>query len=401
MRKKKGFGKKVMLTIVCGLLCGGLAAGGLCLYSDYSNKKEKEATEQKKEEVAEQNPDTPGAEYTGTAGDSKRPSSVYDVSVIWDNVIPSVVEIHTKCVSSYTFFGREYQQESEGSGTGVIVAQGEELYIVTNQHVIDTATAIEISFVDGTTAPATVKGTDAAEDIAVLSVEFSELSEATLKNIRLASIGDSDKLASGDMVIAIGNAAGSGQSLTVGYVSAVNREVDLSGMPMTLIQTDAAINPGNSGGPLLNAKGELIGINNAKLVAQDVEGIGYAIPISKVADTVNMLLSREEIRPEESAYLGVSGQDVTESLSEALNMPVGVYIKEVMEDSPAEEAGLPVYGVITEVNGIAVKSFDQLTEALSYIRGGTEGTVTVCVREQGEYVPKEYEVKFGIRGKMK
>ncbi|MBQ9767453.1 MAG: trypsin-like peptidase domain-containing protein [Lachnospiraceae bacterium] len=399
--KKKGFGKKIILTAVLGLLCGGFAAGGLAAYSYIREQKEEKALEAKKKQEAEvlQNGETTSVlNQTADGKVEDRVSSVYDVSVVWDNVIPSIVEINTKNVTSYYFFGREYQEEGEGSGTGIIIAQAEELFVVTNHHVVDGATAIEISFADGSTAPAEVKGSNAEEDIAVLAVQFSDLTEETMKNIKVATIGESDRLTGGEMVIAIGNAAGSGQSLTVGYVSAVNREVEIEGVTMNLIQTDAAINPGNSGGALLNAKGELIGINNAKLVASDVEGIGYAIPISEVVSIINQMLNREEIDYEDSAVLGIVGQDVTESFSEALNMPVGIYIAEIEKDSAAEKAGLPLYGVITDVNGITVKTEEQLREVLSYTRGGTEGTITVKVRERGEYVAKEYTVVFGARG---
>lgn len=402
--KKKSFGKKIILTVVLGLLCGGLAAGGLTAYSYIQGRSEEKALQTGKKQEAETTQDDEEAsvlDQTAEKKEDERESSVYDVSVVWDNVIPSIVEINTKSVTSYYFFGREYQEEGEGSGTGIIIAQAEELFVVTNHHVVDGATAIELSFVDGSTAPAEVKGSNAEEDIAVLSVKLSDLTEETMKNIKVATIGDSNRLTGGEMVIAIGNAAGSGQSLTVGYVSAIDREVEIEGITMNLIQTDAAINPGNSGGALLNAKGELIGINNAKLVASDVEGIGYAIPISEVVSIINQMLNREEIDYEDSAVLGVMCQDVTENHSEALNIPVGIYIAGIEEGSAAEQAGLPLYGVITEVNGITVKTQEQLLEVLSYTRGGSEGTVTVKARERGEYVAKEYTVVFGVRGKEK
>lgn len=398
--KKKSFGKKIIFTAVLGLLCGGLTAGGLTAYSYvHGEKAEQTAETQKKQEESSVSNGSGGSQVWQTAEGQNRVSSVYDVSAVWDNVIPSIVEINTRSVTSYYFFGREYEEESEGSGTGIIIAQAEDLFVVTNHHVVDGATAIELSFVDGSTAPAEVKGSNAEEDIAVLSVKLSELTEETLKKIKVVTIGDSDRLTGGEMVIAIGNAAGSGQSLTVGYVSAVNREVEIEGTAMNLIQMDAAINPGNSGGALLNARGELIGISNAKLVASSVEGIGYAIPISKVVSIINQMLNREEIDYEDSAVLGITCQDVTENHSEALNIPVGIYIAGIEEGSAAEAAGLPLYGVITEVNGITVKTKEQLQEALRYIRGGSEGTVTVKARERGEYVAKEYPVVFGMRGK--
>ncbi len=400
--KKKGFGKKLVITLICGVLCGGICAAAPMGYSYYKTQKEQKAREEAKKQEAENLSESGNEAVSGqlTGQEEQRISSVYDVSVVWDNVIPSMVVIDTKYISSYRFFGRTYEEESEGSGTGIIIAQGDELYIVTNHHVVDGATAVQITFVDGTVAPATVKGSDGEEDIAVLSVKFSDVEDETLKKIRVATIGDSDALEGGEMVIAIGNAAGHGQSLTVGYVSAVDREVTIEGVPMRLIQTDAAINPGNSGGALLNARGELVGINNAKLVASDVEGVGYSIPISNVVSLINRMVNREEIKYKDSAMLGIEGQDVTENLSAALNIPRGVYIARVEEGSAADEAGIPLYGVITAVNGMEVKSMEQLKEVLSYIRGGTIGTVTVQERVEGEYVPKEYSITFDIRGRQ-
>lgn len=399
--KKHKVGKRIVVTLICGILCGVVLAAVPAGYSYYKAQKEQKAQEAAKKQEAEKLVQTGEADTFGqqTGMSEDRISSVHDVSVVWDNVIPSMVVIDTKYVSSYRFFGRTYEQESTGSGTGIIIAQSDELFVVTNHHVVDGATAVQITFVDGASAPAEVKGANAAEDIAVLSVDFSEIPEETIQKIRVATVGDSDVLTGGEMVIAIGNAAGHGQSLTVGYVSAVDREITIEGVPMTLIQTDAAINPGNSGGALLNARGELVGINNAKLVASDVEGVGYAIPISNVVSLINQLVNREEIKYKDSAMLGIEGQDVTENLSTALNIPRGVYIVSVEEESAADKAGLPLYSVITEVNGMEVKSMEELKEVLSYIRGGTAGTITVQERIEGDYVPKEYSITFDVRGR--
>ena len=206
-KKKNGFGKKLVITMVCGLLCGLLTAGGLTGYSYIRYQKEKKAEEAKKQEEEKR---LEGEELAVSgeqkeAGDN-RVSSVYDVSVVWDNTIPSMVTIDTRQVTYYEFFGRTYEDESEGSGSGVIIAQADELFIVTNHHVIDGATAIQVTFVDGSTAPATIKGSNATEDIAVLCVQFSDLTKETLQAIKVATIGDSDLLTGGEMVIAIGNA---------------------------------------------------------------------------------------------------------------------------------------------------------------------------------------------------
>ncbi len=397
--KKKKVGKKIAVTVVCGVLCGGIFAAAPVGYRYLQEYKEQKA-ESENNMQDEQNSDETDRVGSGQENGSaeNRVASVYDVSVVWDNAIPSLVEIDTKTVTEYQFFGRRYEQESAGSGTGIIIAQGDELFIVTNHHVVAGATAIQITFVDGSSAPAVIKGSDAQEDIAVLTVQFSDLEKETLEAIRVATVGDSESLTGGEMVIAIGNAAGGGQSLSVGYVSALDREVEIQGVTMNLIQTDAAINPGNSGGALLDSTGALVGINNAKLVDNNVEGIGYAIPISKVLSLINRIVNREEIAYEDSAFLGIEGNDVTEAHSAALSIPVGVYIAAFGEESAAEEAGIPLYSVITEVNGMEVKTLEQLRDVLRYIRGGTTGTVTVQVRVEGEYVPKEYTVVFDTRG---
>lgn len=396
--KKKKFGKKVAVTIVCGVLCGGMLAAapaGYRYWKEYRTQKAEQESNKQDSQTTDQ------AENVGLVQendiDENRISSVYDVSVVWDNVIPSMVVIDTKTVMEYQFFGRVYEQESQESGSGIIIAQADELFLVTNHHVVDGATAIQVTFVDGSSAPAKVKGSDAREDIAVLTVDFSDLKKETLEAIRIATVGDSEHLKSGEMVIAIGNAAGGGQSLSVGYVSALDREIEIEGVTMNLIQTDAAINPGNSGGALLDATGALVGINNAKLVANEVEGIGYAIPISKVLSLINRLVNREEISYRDSAKLEFEGQDVTEALSSALSIPMGVYVAAYEEDSALAEAGVPLFSVITEVNGIEVKSMEQLEDALRYTRGGTTGTLIAQVRIEGVYVPKEYTVTFEAR----
>lgn len=396
MAKERRYWKKMVITLVCGVLCGGLAAGGIAGYSYY---KENRAGKKEHQTGADTKPVTGELVPVASEEESEgRVASVYDVSVIWDNVHPAMVVIDTRIVTAYEFLGRTYEEEYEGGGTGIIIAQGEELYLVTNNHVVEGAKAIQVTFCDGTTARAEVKGSDAGNDIAVLTVPFSDISEETLKEIKIATVGSSDKLKGGEMVIAIGNAAGTGQSLTVGYVSAVDREIEFENGSMRLIQTDAAINPGNSGGALLNARGELIGINNAKLVADDVEGVGYAIPISSVISMIQHIVNREEISLNQSAVLGIEGRDVVDNVSGLLAIPKGVYIVDYKDGSAVESAGIPLYSIITKINGMEVTSMEQLKEVLRYTRGGTEGTVTVQERVEGVYMPKEYKITFGIYG---
>ena len=399
-KKKKTWIGKMALSVMAGTLCGVVAAGSVIGYQNY---KEKQAVKLEEvpvisEEVQGMSDKAPLAESLQGANLSNE-TTVYDVSPVVRNVMPAIVSINCKGIAvQYDFFGREYESETSGSGSGIIIAQnGDELLIATNHHVVDGMTALEIVFADDTTAEATIKGTQQQDDLAVVAVKFSDISETTKQKIRVATLGDSNTLEAGDMVIAIGNALGYGQSVTVGYVSAVNREVTIDNINMTLIQTDAAINPGNSGGALLNAKGEVIGINNAKLVSSSIEGVGYAIPISHAIPIISELMNREELEMTQRAYMGITGKDLTESLSTALNLPVGIYINTVEKDSPAEQAGIKPYSIITAVNGKEVTNLDSLKQTLSYIKGGTTGTITVQELINGVYTEKTYDITFGYQ----
>lgn len=199
------------------------------------------------------------------------------------------------------------------------------------------------------------------------------------------------------MAIAIGNALGYGQSVTVGYVSAVNREVSTEDYTMKLLQTDAAINPGNSGGALINAKGEIIGINSAKYSDTDVEGVGYAIPISTAIPIINELMNRETLSESEQAYLGIVANDVTTEYNKIYGMPVGVYVSKVSSGSPAEEAGLKMGDIITAFNGNEVTTMSDLQSRLSSTKAGTTVTLTVQKYSNGTYTEKEVKVTLGSK----
>lgn len=322
-----------------------------------------------------------------------------DVSGVVENVMPAIVAINCSATQTqYDFFGREYNREISGSGSGFIIGQNnKEILIATNNHVVADATAIEIVFNDDSKATATIKGTEPSSDLAVVSVNIDDLTEETKGNIKVATLGNSDNVKTGEMAIAIGNALGYGQSVTVGYISALNREVSVDDVTLNLIQTDAAINPGNSGGALINAKGEVIGINSVKYADTSVEGIGYAIPISHAIPIINDLMNREELEESQMAYLGISGKNVEKSYAESFNMPVGVYVYTVAEGSAAEKAGLNQGDIITAFNGRTVSDMNELMSILSYTKGGTEATLTVNVLENGEYVEKEFTVTLGFR----
>ena len=329
-----------------------------------------------------------------------------DIAKVAANVMPSVVSITNLSVQEVQnfFFGGTVQQEYESSGSGVIIGQNDsELLIVSNNHVVEESKALTVTFHDGTSVEAKIKGTDSDMDLAIISVPTSEISSETMDVIKIATGGDSDKLAVGEPAIAIGNALGYGQSVTSGIVSALKRQIGES--EAEYIQTDAAINPGNSGGALLNANGEVIGINTAKLSDEKIEGMGYAIPISDVSDILNDLMNREtrtKVPEAKQGALGISGVTVDENSSELYGIPEGALVREIMEDGAAEAAGLPKGCIITEVNGSDVDSMEELQEELSYYEAGETVEITAQVAtENGEYVEKTYEVKLMSRQKLK
>lgn len=314
-----------------------------------------------------------------------------DVSAIVEKTMPATVAITSQFVTRNYFYG-EYTQE--GGGSGIIIGENDTEYLIaTNNHVVENASEITIAFIDGNTAQAYIKGRDSAADLAVIAVKKDSISEDTKNAIAIATLGNSEEVKVGNMVIAIGNALGNGQSTTVGWISAKDREITNSdtGTTMTVLQTDAAINPGNSGGALLNMKGEVIGINSAKLTGTKIEGIGYAIPISKALPIVNDLMNREILTEDEKGYLGIqlSDVDITAEIAAAYNWPMGVYIKSVYPNSGSEKAGLMAGDIITAVNGVAITTRAQLQEKITSYRYGTSITITYSRFEDGIY--KEYK----------
>ncbi|WP_310603907.1 S1C family serine protease [Anaerosporobacter sp.] len=338
-----------------------------------------------------------GIKAVTTDTSSSSTTAATDVSQIVENVMPSIVAIDcTSTVQQQDVFGRVYSQESTGSGSGIIIGQNDnEVLIVTNNHVVSGATAVEITFSDESKATAEVKGTDSGADLAVISVPLSSLTEDTKNTIRVATLGDSDSVKVGQMAIAIGNALGYGQSTTVGYISAKDREVATEDYTMKLLQTDAAINPGNSGGALLDSQGRVIGINSVKYASEEVEGIGYAIPISYAIPIINDLISKEDISEEEQAYLGITGQDVTDTISERYGMPIGVYVGQVSENSPASEGGLQSGDVITSFNDREVKTMSQLQELLGNRKAGEVIEIVVSRLVNGNYEEQTITVTLG------
>ena len=331
----------------------------------------------------------------GAAGSSS-------VAAIADAAMPSLVAITNQSVQEMmNWFGQSQAYESQSSGSGIIIGQTDtELLIVTNNHVVDGAQTLSVGFIDETAAKAQVKGTDAEHDIAVISVNLSDLSADTLSQIKVIQVGSSADLQVGEQVVAIGNALGYGQSVTTGIVSALNRPVTIDGVTNTLIQTDAAINPGNSGGALLNMSGQLVGINSAKYSDTTVEGMGYAIPVDDVTDIIESLMNRTartQKAPEgQQGFLGITGQDVTSEISEAYGMPKGVYITSVEEDSAAEKAGLQKGDIITKFDGTSVSSLSGLQELISYYSSGETVEITYSAVSDGQYTEQTAEVTLGI-----
>ncbi len=310
--------------------------------------------------------------------------SEVSLSQLVEKMLPSMVAIDAK-VSGYNIFGQESLATSQGSG--VIISEDEEnFYIVTNEHVIDGADTITATLATGQEVDVSVRGSDAVADLAVLLLSKNQLTEESLQGIGIAALADSAQTTPGEMVIALGNSLGYGTSVTVGYVSAINRTITTdNGISMTLIQTDAAINPGNSGGALINLSGELIGINSSKLSSVSIEGMGFAIPASLALPVLNELQNIEDIPEEEKGYLGVRISTVTSAMAEEFDMPTGAYLTEVIAGSAAEEAMLQAGDIIVEVNGIAIATADQLSSRITCYRYQTTVTLTVMRRIQGEY----------------
>ena len=341
---------------------------------------------------------------SGTTSSKKETSSgsgsnSQNVASVVNEVMPSVVSI-TSTIQSSNYYGFG-TQESEGAGSGFIIAKTKDsLMIATNNHVVSDATSLTVGFVDDTTAKATVVGTDSSADLAVISVKIKDIKDATASKIKVATLGSSDDLKVGEEVVAIGNALGYGQSVTTGVVSAKNREVSLTDGTMNLLQTDAAINPGNSGGALLNMKGELIGINSAKYADSAVEGMGYAIPISKAKPILEELMNREtreKVDSSKKGYLGVSLANLTTEAIEMYNMPTGAFVRSVEDDSPAQEAGICKGDIIVKFDGQKVSDGDDLLDKLQYYKSGEKIEAVIARATNGEYEENTIELTLGTR----
>ncbi len=389
-KPKKGYAKKVALVVGAAVLFG--AVGGVTMQgTSYLTGKL----------LGKNTKSTVGT--TKTVSNAKLTTSTStvtsDVSDIVENTLPSIVSITNMSVQEVqNFFGGISQQESESAGSGIIISQNDsELLVVTNNHVVEGSDTLTVTFNDGNSVEAQIKGTDSARDLAVVAVPLDKISDDTMNAIKVATLGDSDSLKVGEPAIAIGNALGYGQSVTTGIVSATRRTID--GFDGEYIQTDAAINPGNSGGALLNANGEVIGINSAKINSSAVEGMGFAIPISDASDVIQNLMNKEtrsKVSDEERGYLEIKGYDVSEEGAQMYNMPTGVYVKEVMSGGGAEKAGLTKGSIITGFEGSSISGMSSLQEQLQYYKAGEEVTLTVQIPDKnGEYTEKDIKVTLG------
>ena len=407
-KKKKEHKKMPKAVAVTGLaLMFGVVSSATFLTTNYVGTKVlKLGTTQKSTSTTSTSAVTSNASLTKT-------SSVVtsDVSSVVENVMPSIVSITNMSVQEVqNFFGGTSKQESESAGTGIIISQNDsELLVVTNNHVVAGSNTLTVTFADGNSVEANIKGTDSEYDVAVVAVPLDSISEDTKKAISVATLGDSTELKVGEPAIAIGNALGYGQSVTTGVISALNRSVsetnettgETTEISVKLIQTDAAINPGNSGGALVNASGEVVGINSSKLVGDSVEGVGYAIPISDVSDLIENLMNQEtktKVAEADQGAIGIKGMSVSTEYSQQLNMPEGVYVSEVTKGGGAEKAGMTRGCIITGINGTTVSSKDDLQEQLQYYAKGDEVELTIQVpQSNGEYQEQSVNVTLGAK----
>ncbi len=419
-KKSGGFAKKAVAAVCLGVLFGastGITFSIPTYMANQSLQQSRMALESAQKQAAELEQQSTSESISTTTGSllntqTTQLSTASNVTAIANSCLPSVVSITNKGVTEVqTMFGT-YQQDSESSGSGIIIGSNDkELLIVTNYHVVSSSNELSVVFSydedsdEPSLVSAKLKGYDSEKDLAVISVSQEDITDEMRSQIKIATIGDSSTLQLGQEVVAIGNALGYGQSVTTGIISALNREVSVSaddGSTITnrLIQTDAAINPGNSGGALLNMNGELIGINSVKVASSSVEGMGYAIPISDVQSIIEELMlkeTRDVVAEEDQGYLGIAGTDVTSEISSVYNMPVGVFISQVYDDSPAGAAGLKKNDIITKFDGQTVKTMSELKTLLTYYRAGETVEVIAMVQDSQGYTEKTFSLTLGTK----
>ena len=409
-KNSKKLAKKIGAITLSAVLFGSVAAGSFQAVNYFSPVSK---TTNSSSQTSKSNSSSTSLLKTTTTSDSSNKGSL-DVSDITTSAMPSIVAITNKSVQEVQDYfsqfgfggqGQPQTQETESQGSGIIIGKNDsELLIVTNNHVVEGAETLTVSFANETSVEASIKGTDSSKDLAVVAVPLDSIDDDTMNAISIITLGDSDKLQVGEPVIAIGNALGYGQSVTTGIVSALDRNLDMEGFDSKLIQTDAAINPGNSGGALLNANGELIGINTAKVNANAVEGMGYAIPISDATSVIENLMNREtrtKVDESEQGFLGIEGYDVTSEKAEMYSIPTGVFVRSVEDGSAADKAGITAECIITKFDGITIDSMSTLQSQMQYFKAGDKVEVVIEVPNKNgtKYEEKTVTVTLGERSK--
>ncbi len=405
-RKKNSWARKAAgitaAAVLFGTVAGGVMTGVNYVGARLTGLADITATAPAETEgtTTAQVPETSAASNNGS---TTAVSTVTDVSSIAEKAMPSLVAINdTMTVEQNNFFGMPQTYQAQSSGSGIIVGQNDtELLIATNNHVVSGATDMKVTFTDSTQVAAAVKGTDSATDLAIIAVKLSDIPSDTMSKIKVATLGNSDNVKVGQQVIAIGNALGYGQSLTVGYISALDREItDENGIQHTYIQADAAINPGNSGGALLDLNGNVIGINAAKNASTEVEGMGFAIPISKAQEILNNLMTkktREAVDESAQGYLGIQGTNIDANASKEYGMPVGIYVYKIVEGGAAANSDLKEKDIITKFDGQSVTNMEELKQMLTYYEGGSTVSLTVQSLVNGSYVEHEVQITLGTK----
>ena len=405
-RKKNSWARKAAgitaAAVLFGTVAGGVMTGVNYVGARLTGLADITATAPAETEgtTTAQVPETSAASNNGS---TTAVSTVTDVSSIAEKAMPSLVAFNdTMTVEQNNFFGMPQTYQAQSSGSGIIVGQNDtELLIATNNHVVSGATDMKVTFTDSTQVAAAVKGTDSATDLAIIAVKLSDIPSDTMSKIKVATLGNSDNVKVGQQVIAIGNALGYGQSLTVGYISALDREItDENGIQHTYIQTDAAINPGNSGGALLDLNGNVIGINAAKNASTEVEGMGFAIPISKAQEILNNLMTkktREAVDESAQGSLGIQGTNIDANASKEYGMPVGIYVYKIVEGGAAANSDLKEKDIITKFDGQSVTNMEELKQMLTYYEGGSTVSLTVQSLVNGSYVEHEVQITLGTK----
>lgn len=418
-KTSKKFAKKIGVITLSAVLFGSVAAGSFQAVNYFSPFSK--TTSSSGSTTSNNSSSTSLLKTTAVSGSSNTGS--LDVSDITTSAMPSIVAITNKSVQEVQDYfsqfgfggqGQTQTQETESQGSGIIIGKNDsELLMVTNNHVVEGADTLSVCFIDNQVYEAAIKGTDPENDLAVIAVPLDSISDDTMSQIAVASIGDSDSLKVGEQVVAIGNALGYGQSVTTGIVSAVNRTLSSDSSDTqdsesssgdsssaTYIQTDAAINPGNSGGALLNMNGEVIGINSAKLASTEVEGMGYAIPISRVSDIIDNLMNqttRTKVDSDKQGTIGIKGINVTSDVQDKYGLPEGIYVSEVTSGSAADKAGITSGSVITKFDGKSVTDIESLQDLLQYYEAGETVELTLQVPDGDSYKEKTVSITLGSK----